>query len=87
MLCRGDVSPQVDALLIPRALKMGLLHPPAPWQVAPGAAGSEEPITVAHIVVEAAALAGDINHSPDIVGKPVWPHCGCPLTAFSALTQ
>uniref|UniRef100_A0A8C2SBX8 Transcription factor E4F1 n=1 Tax=Capra hircus TaxID=9925 RepID=A0A8C2SBX8_CAPHI len=37
-------------------------------EVAPGAAGSEEPITVAHIVVEAAALAGDINHSPDIVG-------------------
>ncbi|XP_068824014.1 transcription factor E4F1 isoform X2 [Capricornis sumatraensis] len=37
-------------------------------EVAPGAAGSEEPITVAHIVVEAATLAGDINHSPDIVG-------------------
>nr|XP_014336448.1 PREDICTED: transcription factor E4F1 isoform X2 [Bos mutus] len=37
-------------------------------EVASGAAGSEEPITVAHIVVEAAALAGDINHSPDIVG-------------------
>ncbi|XP_020764255.2 transcription factor E4F1 isoform X4 [Odocoileus virginianus] len=39
------------------------------WKwVAAGAAGSEEPITVAHIVVEAAALAGDISHSPDIVG-------------------
>uniref|UniRef100_A0A8C6CNW4 Transcription factor E4F1 n=1 Tax=Moschus moschiferus TaxID=68415 RepID=A0A8C6CNW4_MOSMO len=37
-------------------------------EVAPGAAGAEEPITVAHIVVEAAALAGDISHSPDIVG-------------------
>ncbi|KAF4015498.1 hypothetical protein G4228_007386 [Cervus hanglu yarkandensis] len=37
-------------------------------EVAAGAAGSEEPITVAHIVVEAAALAGDISHSPDIVG-------------------
>uniref|UniRef100_A0A8C3X435 Transcription factor E4F1 n=1 Tax=Catagonus wagneri TaxID=51154 RepID=A0A8C3X435_9CETA len=32
------------------------------------AAGPEEPITVAHIVVEAAALATDISHAPDIVG-------------------
>lgn len=42
---------------------------------------------MAHIVVEAAALAGDINHSPDIVGKLVWPHRGCPRAAFSALIQ
>ncbi|XP_070218443.1 transcription factor E4F1 isoform X3 [Bos mutus] len=45
-------------------------------EVAPGAAGSEEPITVAHIVVEAAALAGDINHSPDIV--EAWSSSGLP---------
>uniref|UniRef100_A0A8D1TJ16 C2H2-type domain-containing protein n=1 Tax=Sus scrofa TaxID=9823 RepID=A0A8D1TJ16_PIG len=32
------------------------------------AAGPEEPVTVAHIVVEAAALAADISHAPDIVG-------------------
>lgn len=42
---------------------------------------------MAHIVVEAAALAGDINHSPDIVGKLVWSHRGCPHAAFSALIQ
>ncbi|KAM9057358.1 transcription factor E4F1 isoform 3-T3 [Megaptera novaeangliae] len=37
-------------------------------EVEPAAAGSEEPITVAHIVVEAAALTADISHAPDIVG-------------------
>nr|XP_031542797.1 transcription factor E4F1 [Vicugna pacos] len=37
-------------------------------EVVPAAAGPEEPITVAHIVVEAAALTADINHTPDIVG-------------------
>ncbi|XP_007453601.1 PREDICTED: transcription factor E4F1 isoform X5 [Lipotes vexillifer] len=37
-------------------------------EVEPAAAGSEEPITVAHIVVEAAALTADISHTPDIVG-------------------
>ncbi|XP_042554245.1 transcription factor E4F1 isoform X1 [Dipodomys spectabilis] len=31
------------------------------------AAGPEEPITVAHIVVEAASLAADISHAPDLV--------------------
>lgn len=33
----------------------------------PAAAGPEEPVTVAHIVVEAA----DIRHAPDLVGKPM----------------
>uniref|UniRef100_A0A9L0J4R2 E4F transcription factor 1 n=1 Tax=Equus asinus TaxID=9793 RepID=A0A9L0J4R2_EQUAS len=33
------------------------------------AAGPEEPITVAHIVVEAAALTADISHAPDIVSS------------------
>ncbi|KAF5917593.1 hypothetical protein HPG69_000056 [Diceros bicornis minor] len=33
------------------------------------AAGPEEPITVAHIVVEAATLTADITHTPDIVGS------------------
>ncbi|XP_032462285.1 transcription factor E4F1 isoform X5 [Phocoena sinus] len=37
-------------------------------EVEPAAAGSEEPITVAHIVVEAATLTADISHTPDIVG-------------------
>ncbi|XP_032462286.1 transcription factor E4F1 isoform X6 [Phocoena sinus] len=37
-------------------------------KVEPAAAGSEEPITVAHIVVEAATLTADISHTPDIVG-------------------
>nr|XP_012802890.1 transcription factor E4F1 isoform X2 [Jaculus jaculus] len=32
-------------------------------------AGPEEPITVAHIVVEAASLAADISHAPDLVGS------------------
>lgn len=32
-------------------------------------AGPEEPITVAHIVVETAALTADMSHGPDIVGK------------------
>lgn len=32
--------------------------------------GPEEPITVAHIVVEATSLAEDISHAPDLVGKP-----------------
>lgn len=73
----------MDPQLSPRALKTGLLHPSAPWQVAAGAAGSEEPITVAHIVVEAAALAGDISHSPDIVGKSVWP----PMAVHARLSQ
>lgn len=36
----------------------------------PAAAGPEEPITVAHIVVEAASLAADVSHAPDLVGKP-----------------
>ena len=73
----------MDTQLSPRALKTGLLHPPTRWQVAAGAAGSEEPITVAHIVVEAAALAGDISHSPDIVGQPVWP----PVAVHAQLSQ
>ncbi|KAB1251898.1 Transcription factor E4F1 [Camelus dromedarius] len=38
-------------------------------EVVPAAAGPEEPITVAHIVVEAAALTADISHTPDIVGE------------------
>ncbi|XP_012502960.1 PREDICTED: transcription factor E4F1 [Propithecus coquereli] len=37
-------------------------------EVVPAAAGPEEPITVAHIVVEAASLAADIGHAPDLVG-------------------
>nr|XP_051692171.1 transcription factor E4F1 isoform X2 [Oryctolagus cuniculus] len=37
-------------------------------EVVPAATGPEEPITVAHIVVEAASLAGDIRHAPDLVG-------------------
>uniref|UniRef100_A0A8C9AKD3 E4F transcription factor 1 n=1 Tax=Prolemur simus TaxID=1328070 RepID=A0A8C9AKD3_PROSS len=37
-------------------------------EVVPAAAGPEEPITVAHIVVEAASLAADIGHTPDLVG-------------------
>lgn len=37
-------------------------------EVAPAVAGPEEPITVAHIVVEAAALTADMSHAPDIVG-------------------
>ncbi|XP_025732966.2 transcription factor E4F1 isoform X2 [Callorhinus ursinus] len=37
-------------------------------EVVPAVAGPEEPITVAHIVVEAAALTADISHAPDIVG-------------------
>ncbi|CAO2642160.1 Transcription factor E4F1 [Lemmus lemmus] len=31
--------------------------------------GPEEPITVAHIVVEATSLAADISHAPDLVGS------------------
>lgn len=38
---------------------------------------------MAHIVVEAAALAGNISHSPDIVGKPVWP----PMSVHARLSQ
>ncbi|XP_046298830.1 transcription factor E4F1 isoform X3 [Marmota monax] len=38
-------------------------------EVVPAAAGPEEPITVAHIVVEAASLAADISHAPDLVGS------------------
>uniref|UniRef100_A0A2K5MIC3 E4F transcription factor 1 n=1 Tax=Cercocebus atys TaxID=9531 RepID=A0A2K5MIC3_CERAT len=37
-------------------------------EVVPAAPGPEEPITVAHIVVEAASLAADISHTPDLVG-------------------
>ncbi|XP_008049509.1 transcription factor E4F1 isoform X3 [Carlito syrichta] len=37
-------------------------------EVVPAAAGPEPPITVAHIVVEAASLAADISHTPDLVG-------------------
>ncbi|XP_045427379.1 transcription factor E4F1 isoform X5 [Pipistrellus kuhlii] len=36
-------------------------------EVVPAGASPEEPITVAHIVVEAAALTPDISHTPDIV--------------------
>ncbi|KAM4820306.1 transcription factor E4F1 isoform 3-T3 [Thomomys bottae] len=36
-------------------------------EVLPAAAGPGEPITVAHIVVEAASLAADISHAPDLV--------------------
>lgn len=54
------------------------LHPLTPvpnWQVVPAAtAGPEEPITVAHIVVKAAALTADISHAPDVVGKLAQPH-------------
>ena len=40
-------------------------------EVVPTAAegGPDEPITVAHIVVEATSLAEDISHAPDLVGK------------------
>ncbi|KAM4814814.1 transcription factor E4F1 isoform X2 [Urocitellus parryii] len=38
-------------------------------EVVPAAAGPEEPITVAHIVVEATSLAADISHAPDLVGS------------------
>lgn len=37
-------------------------------EVVPAVASPEEPITVAHIVVEAAALTADMSHTPDIVG-------------------
>uniref|UniRef100_A0A8C9IE26 E4F transcription factor 1 n=1 Tax=Piliocolobus tephrosceles TaxID=591936 RepID=A0A8C9IE26_9PRIM len=37
-------------------------------EVVPAAPGPEEPLTVAHIVVEAASLAADISHAPDLVG-------------------
>uniref|UniRef100_F7GU66 E4F transcription factor 1 n=1 Tax=Callithrix jacchus TaxID=9483 RepID=F7GU66_CALJA len=37
-------------------------------EVVPAAPGPEEPITVAHIVVEAASLAADISHTPNLVG-------------------
>ncbi|XP_028008794.2 transcription factor E4F1 isoform X3 [Eptesicus fuscus] len=36
-------------------------------EVVPAVASPEEPITLAHIVVEAAALTPDISHTPDIV--------------------
>ncbi|XP_053412487.1 transcription factor E4F1 isoform X4 [Nycticebus coucang] len=39
-------------------------------EVVPVATGPEDPITVAHIVVEAASLAADIGHAPDLIGKP-----------------
>ncbi|KAM8777930.1 transcription factor E4F1 [Rhynchonycteris naso] len=38
-------------------------------EVVPVAASPEEPITLAHIVVEAASLTADISHTPDIVGS------------------
>ncbi|KAM6166861.1 transcription factor E4F1 [Erethizon dorsatum] len=38
-------------------------------EVVPTAAGPEEPLTVAHIVVEAASLATGISHAPDLVGS------------------
>ncbi|XP_036135106.1 transcription factor E4F1 isoform X6 [Molossus molossus] len=38
-------------------------------EVVPAVASPEEPITLAHIVVEAAALTPDISHTPDIVGS------------------
>uniref|UniRef100_A0A2K5S5Y3 E4F transcription factor 1 n=1 Tax=Cebus imitator TaxID=2715852 RepID=A0A2K5S5Y3_CEBIM len=38
-------------------------------EVVPAAPGPEEPITVAHIVVEAASLAADISHAPTLVGS------------------
>nr|KAF6440380.1 hypothetical protein HJG63_004235 [Rousettus aegyptiacus] len=38
-------------------------------EVVPAVAGPEEPITVAHIVVEAATLTADISHTSDIVGS------------------
>ncbi|KAF6124029.1 E4F transcription factor 1 [Phyllostomus discolor] len=38
-------------------------------EVVPAAASPEDPITLAHIVVEAAALTADISHTPDIVGS------------------
>ncbi|KAL0617251.1 Transcription factor E4F1 [Plecturocebus cupreus] len=38
-------------------------------EVVPAAPGPEEPITVAHIVVETASLAADISHAPDLVGS------------------
>ncbi|XP_045848833.1 transcription factor E4F1 isoform X2 [Meles meles] len=37
-------------------------------EAVPAVASPEEPITVAHIVVEAAALTADMSHAPDIVG-------------------
>ncbi|XP_006146467.1 transcription factor E4F1 isoform X2 [Tupaia chinensis] len=37
-------------------------------EVVPAATGPEEPLTVAHIVVEAASLATDVGHTPDLVG-------------------
>uniref|UniRef100_A0A8C0ZZX1 C2H2-type domain-containing protein n=1 Tax=Castor canadensis TaxID=51338 RepID=A0A8C0ZZX1_CASCN len=36
-------------------------------EVVPAAAGAEEPITVAHIVVETASLAADLSHASDLV--------------------
>ncbi|XP_029802665.1 transcription factor E4F1 isoform X2 [Suricata suricatta] len=48
----------------PAAPAAALLGP----EVVPAVAGPEEPITVAHIVVETAALTADISHTPDIVG-------------------
>ncbi|XP_045141136.1 transcription factor E4F1-like isoform X2 [Echinops telfairi] len=38
------------------------------------APASEEPLTLAHIVVEAASLSADLGHAPDLVGK--WDHVG-----------
>ncbi|XP_039102657.1 transcription factor E4F1 isoform X7 [Hyaena hyaena] len=49
---------------LPAAPAAALLGP----EVVPAVAGPEEPITVAHIVVETAALTADMSHGPDIVG-------------------
>ncbi|XP_059935526.1 transcription factor E4F1 isoform X2 [Mesoplodon densirostris] len=58
------VCQRVPQEALPAATPAALLG----QEVEPAAAGSEEPITVAHIVVEAAALTADISHAPDIVG-------------------
>lgn len=59
------------------------LSPVPPRQVVPAVADPEEPITVAHIVVETAALTTDISHTPDIVGKPARSPSVCPCVALS----
>nr|XP_058893108.1 transcription factor E4F1 isoform X8 [Kogia breviceps] len=58
-------------------------------EVEPAAAGSEEPITVAHIVVEAAALTADISHAPDIVDERPYKcaKCGKSFRESGALTR
>ncbi|XP_059981097.1 transcription factor E4F1 isoform X13 [Lagenorhynchus albirostris] len=58
-------------------------------EVEPAAAGSEEPITVAHIVVEAATLTADISHTPDIVDERPYKcaKCGKSFRESGALTR